>query len=81
MNFENTGMMSFGEGSAANPTILIGNEGNVKIADHFKYLGAYTAVPMARYQQNLESWSRCGKSATSTWPPQCLCPFNAFILG
>ena len=36
--------MSIGQASVSNPKVPLGNEGLIKVMDHFKYLGAFCSA-------------------------------------
>ena len=42
MSFKKTEIMPLGQASVPNPIVPLGNEGHIKVVQHFKYLGAYT---------------------------------------
>ena len=41
MSFKMTEIMPVGQASVPNPIVPLGNEGHIKVVQHFKYLGAY----------------------------------------
>ena len=52
--------MSISKSTSPNPIALLGNEGNIKVVEHFKYLGAFssadgTNVKALLKQQNWQS--------------------------
>ncbi|XP_072018451.1 uncharacterized protein [Amphiura filiformis] len=40
MSYKKTEIMSIGRSSVTKPAVPLGNEGLIKVVDHFKYLGA-----------------------------------------
>ena len=50
--------MSIGQASVSSPIVPLGNEGHIKVVDHFQYLGA---VCSANYTDIKELNSRIGK--------------------
>ena len=44
MSYKKTEIMPIGRASASNPIVPLGNEGNIKVVEHFKYLGAYCSA-------------------------------------
>ena len=41
---QKTAIMSIGQASVPNPIVLLGNEGLIKVVDHFIYLGAFCSA-------------------------------------
>ena len=44
MSYKKTEIMSIGQSSGSNPIVPLGNEGLIKVVDHFKYLGAFCSA-------------------------------------
>ena len=42
MSFKKTEIMSVGHNPQKDVTVPLGDEGNIKVVDHFKYMGAYS---------------------------------------
>ena len=54
--------MSIGQASVSNPTVPLGNEGLIKVVDHFKYLGAFCSANGTNVK---EMNSRTGKASAA----------------
>ena len=83
MSFKKTELMTIGKSTASaytpssTPIVPLGNEGNIKVVEHFKYLGAFCsadgtigkelkATELAELQDLSGSWRRYGKIDIST---------------
>ena len=62
MSYKKTEIMSIGRASASNPTVPLGDEGIIKVVDHFKYLGAYCSADGSNIK---ELNNRIGKASAA----------------
>ena len=60
MSFKKTELMSIGKSTSSNPIVPLGNEGNIKVVEHFKYLGAFSSADGTNVK---EINNRVGKAA------------------
>ena len=44
MSYKKTEILPIGSATTLNPVVPLGDEGNIKVVDHFKYLGAYCSA-------------------------------------
>ena len=44
MSYKKTQIIPIGQASGSNPNVPLGNEGLIKVVDHFKYLGAFCSA-------------------------------------
>ena len=80
MSYKKTEIMCIGQASGSNLIVPLGNEGLIKIVDHFMYFRAFAVprglmskswtVELRKHQQPSESWTRCGAIETSIWTPK-----------
>ena len=59
MSYKKTKIMSIGRASVSNPVVPLGNEGIIKVVDHFKYPGAFCS---AYWTNTKEQNDRIGKA-------------------
>ena len=52
--------MSIGKSTSPNPIVPLGNEGNINMVEHFKYLGAFSS---AKGANAIELNNRTGEAA------------------
>ena len=62
MSYKKTEIMSIRRASISNPTVPLGNEGLIKVVDHFKYLGAFYSANVTNVK---ELNRRTGKASTA----------------
>ena len=62
MSYKKTEIMSIGKASGSNPIFPVGNEGLIKVVDHFKYLGAFCSAGGTNVK---ELNSRIGKTSAA----------------
>ena len=55
MSYKKTEIMSIGQASGSNPIVPLGDEGLIKVVDHFKYLGAFCSA------DDISSFQRVGQ--------------------
>ena len=60
MSFTKTELMSIGKPTSSNPIFPLGNEGNIKVVEHFMYLGAFSSTDGTNVK---ELNNRIGKAA------------------
>jgi hypothetical protein len=62
MSYKKTELMSIGQASPSNPSMPLGDDGIIKVVDHFKYLGAYCSADGSNTK---ELNSRIGKASAA----------------
>ena len=60
MSFKKAELMSIGKSTSPKPIVPLGNEGNIKVVEHCKYLGAFSSADGTNVK---ELNNRIGKAA------------------
>ena len=60
MRFKKTKLMSIGKSTSPNPIFPLGNEGNINVVEHFKYLGGFSSADDTNFK---ELKNKIGKAA------------------